>query len=434
MSGPMDKIFQKHLPEMSFQKNLNIGLFGYGVVGSAVYEVLEHTPSLQAQVSKICIKNPDKPRNLGSEFFTTNRMELLENEAINVIVEMTDDASAAIEIVRESLRRGKAVISANKKMVAENLAELVELQQRYSTPLLYESACCASIPVLRNLEEYYDNDLLHGVEGIINGSTNFILSKIFDEKLSYKDALQQAQSLGFAESDPSLDVEGHDALNKLCLLLAHAYGIVVHPSKLLCHGIHRLNSIDSEVAAAQGAQIKLVARAMKQASGKIAAFVLPQFVKPPHLLHTVRNEYNGVVLTSALADEQFFYGKGAGGFPTASAILADLSALRYDYRYEYKKLLLQEPSVLCEDVRLRVYVSFQDWQMLPVDAFEEIHEYYSGKSFHYRKGVVSLKKLMKNGWWRQQGVSLVLMEDGIEKDLQNQSKHSSSMKETVADI
>jgi homoserine dehydrogenase len=135
-----------------------------------------------------------------------------------------------------------------------------------------------------------------------------------------------------------------------------------------------------------------------------------------------------------LADEQFFYGKGAGGFPTASAILADLSALRYDYRYEYKKLLLQEPSVLCEDVRLRVYVSFQDWQMLPVDAFEEIHEYYSGKSFHYRKGVVSLKKLMKNGWWRQQGVSLVLMEDGIEKDLQNQSKHSSSMKETVADI
>lgn len=419
---------------MSFQKNLNIGLFGYGVVGSAVYEVLEHTPSLQAQVSKICIKNPDKPRNLGSEFFTTNRMELLENEAINVIVEMTDDASAAIEIVRESLRRGKAVISANKKMVAENLAELVELQQRYSTPLLYESACCASIPVLRNLEEYYDNDLLHGVEGIINGSTNFILSKIFDEKLSYKDALQQAQSLGFAESDPSLDVEGHDALNKLCLLLAHAYGIVVHPSKLLCHGIHRLNSIDSEVAAAQGAQIKLVARAMKQASGKIAAFVLPQFVKPPHLLHTVRNEYNGVVLTSALADEQFFYGKGAGGFPTASAILADLSALRYDYRYEYKKLLLQEPSVLCEDVRLRVYVSFQDWQMLPVDAFEEIHEYYSGKSFHYRKGVVSLKKLMKNGWWRQQGVSLVLMEDGIEKDLQNQSKHSSSMKETVADI
>ena len=267
------------------------------------------------------------------------------------------------------------------------------------------------------MEEYYDNDLLHGVEGIINGSTNFILTKIFDEKLPYTDALELAQSLGFAESDPSLDVEGQDALNKLCLLLAHAYGIVVHPSKLLCHGIHRLNSIDSDVATAQGSQIKLVARAMKQPNGEVAAFVLPQFVRPPHLLHNVGNEYNGVVLTSALADEQYFYGKGAGGFPTASAILADLSALRYNYRYEYKKLLLQAPSVLCEDIKLQVYVSFQDWQMLPVDAFEEIQEYYSGKSFHYRKGIVSLRKLLKNEWWKQPGVSLVLLEEGIAKEI-----------------
>jgi homoserine dehydrogenase len=400
---------------MSYQKSLNIGLFGYGVVGSAVYEVLNHTPSLKASVSKICIKNANKQRDIDADFFTTNKWELLDNQAINVVIEMTDDALDAIEIVRESLKRGKAVITANKKMVAENLAELIELQRKYKTPLLYESACCASIPVIRNLEEYYDNDLLHGVEGIINGSTNYILSKIFNEKLSYSEALKQAQALGFAESDPSLDVEGHDALNKLCLLLTHAYGILAHPTELLCHGIHRLNAIDSEVAAAQGAQIKLVARAMKQANGQIAAFVLPQFVKPPHLLHTVRNEYNGVVLTSALADEQFFYGKGAGGFPTASAILADLSALRYNYKYEYKKLLLQEPSVLCKEVKLNVYVSFQDWQMLPVDAFEEIHEYYSGKSFHYRKGIVSLKKLLGSNWWKQSGVSLILLEEGIEK-------------------
>ena len=387
-----------------------------------MFEVLGHTPSLQAIVSKICIKNPDKQRNIDAGFFTTNKWELLDNEEINVIIEMTDDADAAIEIVRESLRRGKSVITANKKMVAEHLAELVDLQQRHGTPLLYESACCASIPVIRNLEEYYDNDLLHGVEGIINGSTNFILTKIFDEKRSYSDALAEAQRLGFAESDPSLDVEGHDALNKLCLLLAHAYGIIAHPSALLRHGIHRLNAIDSEVAAAQGAQIKLVARAMKQENGEVAAFVLPQFVKPPHLLYNVRNEYNGVVLTSALADEQFFYGKGAGGFPTASAILADLSALRYDYRYEYKKLLLQQPSVLCADVKLNVFVSFQDWQMLPVDAFEEIHEYYSGREFHYRKGIVSMKNLLKNDWWKQPGVSLVLLEEGIAKQKTSEKK------------
>ncbi|MBK8563627.1 MAG: homoserine dehydrogenase [Saprospiraceae bacterium] len=401
---------------MSNQKKMNIGLFGYGVVVSAVYEVLNHTPSLMASIAKICIKNPNKPRNIGSEVFTANRRELLDDPAINVIVEMTDDAVAAFEIVKESLQNGKAVVTANKKMVANHLPELISLQSLHNTPLLYESACCASIPVIRNLEEYYDNDLLHGVEGIINGSTNYILSKIFNENLSYPEALKQAQELGFAESDPSLDVEGHDALNKLCLLLAHAYGVIAHPSTLVCHGIHRLNAIDREVASAQGAQIKLVARAVKQPNGEVAAFVLPQFVKPPHLLHTVRNEYNGVVLTSALADEQFFYGKGAGGFPTASAILADLSALRYDYKYEYKKLFLQEPSVLATDVKLNAYVSFQDWQMLPIDAFEEIHEYYSGKSFHYRKGVVSLKKLKASDWWKQPGVSLILQDEAILKE------------------
>jgi homoserine dehydrogenase len=401
---------------MSQSKQIVTGLFGYGVVGSAVYEVLQHTPSLQAEIRKICIKHPEKKRNLDAGYFTTDKWALLNDPAINVIIEMTDDAAAAFEIAGESLRRGKAVITANKKMVAEHLPELVELQQHYQTPLLYESACCASIPVLRNLEEYYDNDLLRGVRGIINGSTNFILTKIFDEKLSYGEALGLAQQLGFAESDPSLDVEGHDAANKLCLLLAHAYGILAKPSELLAHGIHRLNGLDRDIAVAQGSHIKLVAQAVKQDDGRVAAFVLPQFVKSDHLLHRVHNEYNGIVITSALADEQFFYGKGAGGFPTASAILSDLSALRYDYRYEYKKLLLQQPSELSDDVLLQVYVSFDDWEQLPVDAFKEVHEYYSGRRFHYRKGIVSLKKLLKNDWWRQPGVSLILQEEGIVKN------------------
>lgn len=398
---------------MSHQKRLITGLFGYGVVGSAVYEVLQHTPSLEAEIRKICIKNPGKQRNLDASFFTVDRWELLDDPSINVIIEMTDDPAAAIEIVRESLRRGKAVITANKKMVAEHLPELIELQLRHQTPLLYESACCASIPVLRNLEEYYDNDLLRGVQGIINGSTNFILTQMFDEKLSYAEALELAQCRGFAESDPSLDVEGHDAVNKLCLLLAHAYGILAHPDEILHHGIHRLNSIDREVAVSQSAQIKLVAQAVKQNDGNVAAFVLPQFVKNDHLLYRVHNEFNGVVLTSTLADEQFFYGKGAGGFPTASAILSDLSALRYDYRYEYKKLLLQRPSALSQNVFLNVYVSFDDWEKLPVDAFEEVTEFYSGRKFHYRKGIVSLKKLLINDWWKQPGVSLILLANSV---------------------
>jgi homoserine dehydrogenase len=299
---------------MSNHKKLTIGLFGCGVVGEAVFQVIEQTPSLAAQVSKICIKNPYKQRNLDPAYFTTEKKELLEDDRINVIIEVIDDAVASFEIVRESLLRGKAVITANKKMVAENLPELIELQQRTGTPLLYESACCASIPVLRNLEEYYDNDLLRGIQGIINGSTNFILTQIFDEKLTYPEALELAQCRGFAESDPALDVEGQDAVNKLCILLTHAYGILANPDELLFHGIDRLNPGDRQVAISEGAQIKLVAQAVKQDDGSVAAFVLPQFVKPGHLLHQVRQEFNGVVISSTLADEQFFYGKGAGGF------------------------------------------------------------------------------------------------------------------------
>jgi len=398
---------------MSYHKKLTIGLFGYGVVGSAVFEVLGRTPSLSANVKKICIRNRSKERDIDLSHFTTDKNELLSDPGINVIIEATDDAGASLEIVRTALSQAKAVITANKKMVAENLRELVALQQEYGVPLLYEPACCASIPVVRNLEEYYDNDLLKGIEGVINGSTNFILSRMFEENEGYSEALLLAQEKGFAETDPQLDVSGRDAVNKLCILLAHAYGILAKPENLLYGGITKLKPADAEVAAAQNCRVKLVAKAIKLRDGEVVAFVLPQFVKQDHLLYNVKNEFNGVVLSSLLADEQFFYGKGAGGFPTASAILSDLSALRYDYRYEYKKMLRHVPARLCDDVFLNVYVSFDVWEKLPVDALEEVSEYYSGHKFHYRKGTVSLKKLRQCSWWKEEGVSLILCENAL---------------------
>src|SRR5207237_2349632 len=143
---------------------------------------------------------------------------LLDDPEINVIVELIDDAEAALDIITTSIKKGKAVVSANKKTIAENFPLLLELQQNFKTPFLYEAACCASIPVIRNLEEYYDNDLLHSIKGIINGSTNFILSKMFEDRLDFNQALMLAQQLGFAESNLSLDVEGFDAVNKWIIL------------------------------------------------------------------------------------------------------------------------------------------------------------------------------------------------------------------------
>ena len=322
---------------METHKKLILGIFGFGVVGEGLYKVLNQTSSLNATIKKVCIKNSYKKRNAPPELFTADKEILLNDPEINVIVELIDDADAAYEIVQTAFVNGKSVVSANKKMIAEHLAELLELEQKTGVSFLYEAACCASIPVIRNLEEYYDNDLLHSINAVVNGSTNYILTKMFDEKLSFKNALLQAQQLGFAESNPALDVEGFDALNKWKFLLTHAYGIL--PSDIIFTGIQSITSEDALQAEKKDCVIKLVASAKKLKNGKVAAFVLPQFVKKEDQLAFVKNEYNGVVIESSFADKQFFYGKGAGSLPTASAVLSDISALRYDYKYEYKNCL-----------------------------------------------------------------------------------------------
>lgn len=399
-------------------KALTIGLFGFGVVGEGLYKVLLQTPSLKATIKKVCIKHPEKKRDAPAELFTSSRDELLNDEDINVIVEVIDDADAAFEIVSTALRNNKHVVSASKKMIAEHLPALLELQQETGKSLLYESSACASIPVIRNLEEYYDNDLLHSMRAVVNGSTNYILTKMFEEKMDYRDALLQAQQLGFAESNPSLDVEGFDSANKWSFLLTHAYGIIIHPLELLFTGIQNVHGFDAKVAAEKGWVIRLVAQAKKLANGKVAAFVLPQFVQAADHLSFVRNEYNGVVIESGFADKQFFYGKGAGSFPTASAVLSDISALRYDYRYEYKKLFHHEPAELTNDYYLRVYLSFDDVANVHKEKFEWIEEWHASEDRKYLVGVLHVKHLQGDSWWRTNNISLILMPDAIVENLE----------------
>jgi homoserine dehydrogenase len=402
---------------METHKQLTIGLFGFGVVGEGLYKVLQQTPSLKASIKKICIKNPDKKRNAPDALFTTDKNELLNDKEINVIVEVIDDSTAAFEIVSTALKNDKDVVSASKKMIAENLPALLALQQETGRSFLYESAACASIPVIRNLEEYYDNDLLHSIKAIVNGSTNFILTKIFEEHLDFKQALLLAQQQGFAESDPRLDVEGYDAVNKWTFLLTHAYGIIESPDNILFNGIQHIHSADAIVAKSRNQQIKLVAEAKKLQNGNVAAYVLPQFVKDDDHLAFVKNEYNGVVIESGFADKQFFYGKGAGSFPTASAVLSDISALRYQYKYEYKKLYHHKPQQLSNDFYLRVYVSFDDLKYVPRDRFEWIEEWHSDAERKYLVGVVSFKELNDNTWWKENNVSLILTPEPVIEDI-----------------
>lgn len=377
------------------RKKLNIGLFGFGCVGFGLYEVLEKTPGLKANIKNICIKDKNKVREIGTENFTFNKNDILNDEDINVVVELIDDADAAFEIVSAALKKGKAVVSANKKMIAEHFTELLELQKKYNVPLLYEAACCASMPIIRNLEEYYDNDLLESIEGIVNGSTNYILTKTFAENLSYDEALKQAQDNGFAESNPILDTGGFDAKYKLLILLAHSFGYIASPEDIFNIGIDNIGVLELKYAREKGLKIKLVAQAFKDSTGTLSAFVIPKFVGSEDRLFNVDDVFNGIITKTSFADTHFFVGRGAGAHPTASAVLSDISALSYDYRYEYKKIYQQEENLLLTDtVTLKVFLRHsRDESETLKPYFETIEESYINHESGYITGNISLKNL-----------------------------------------
>jgi len=322
-------------------KKLNIGLFGFGVVGQGLYDIIK-TKNLNLEILRFVIKNSDKKRSLPKELFFTDKNSILQDPNINTVVELINDTEAAFEIVSAALKAGKNVVSASKKMIALHLSELIELQHKYGTSLLYEGAVCGSIPIIRNLEEYYDNELLHSIYGIFNGSSNYILSKGFNDGLDYPTALKQAQDLGFAETDPTMDVGGFDAKFKLVIAAYHAYGIVVKPEEVFNLGIENLSVQDIQYAKEKELKIKLVPFAKKLNNQQVALYVLPRFINKKELLYNVDYEYNGVIVQAAFADQQFFFGKGAGGHPTGSAVLSDITALRYDYHYNIKKRLQKQ--------------------------------------------------------------------------------------------
>lgn len=374
-------------------KRLTIGLFGFGVVGQGLHDIIS-TKDLNIEIRKIAIKNPEKVRSLPETLFTTNADVILNDPEINTIIELINDADAAYEIVTRALKSGKNVVSANKKMIAEHLNHLVELQQEYGTSLLYEGSVCGSIPIIRNLEEYYDNELLHSISGIFNGSSNFILSKIANEGLEYSEALKQAQDLGFAEKDPILDVGGYDPKYKLIIAAAHAYGLFVSPADVLNIGIQNFSIADLKFAQEHQLKIKLVPTAKKLDDKELAMYVIPKLVSKTDFLYNVENEYNAVSVKAAFADQQLFYGKGAGGHPTGSAVLSDVAALRYDYRYEYKKLNQDSKLKLQNDHVIPVYIRYNNEDLINSIHFEFIAEQHKSMDLNYILGGIKISELI----------------------------------------
>ena len=375
-------------------KKLNIGLFGFGTVGSGLYDVLKRIGSKNVEIKRICVRDISKKRAIEAEF-TNNPDDIFNDPDINFIVELIDDADAAYTIVKRALQMELPVVSGNKKMLAHHIEELIELQARYNVALLYDASACGSIPVIRNLEEYYDNDLLTSVKGILNGSSNFILSKIFNEKMSYTDALKLAQDLGFAESNPTLDIDGWDSLFKLIIITIHAFGLYVAPEKIFTYGISNMSDEDIRFANEKERRFKLVAHVEKLEGNKLIMCVMPQLISRNKYIYSVEDEFNGVVIKGLFYDKQFMFGRGAGGYPTGSAVLSDITACLYDYKYEYKKRNDSQLPEYTTDHSFRVYYRYQDYADLDLLKFESVSENYISDDYKYVVGRVSLGELLK---------------------------------------
>jgi homoserine dehydrogenase len=375
------------------QEKLKIGLFGYGCVGQGLDDVLNSSKGFKADIVRICVKDRTKKRRIPMSNFTFDKNDILNDPTINLVVELIDDADEAFNIVTTAMKNGKNVVTANKVMVATHFKKLVEMQSKYNVSLLYEASAGASIPIIRNLEEYYDNELLYSLRGILNGTTNYILTKMHNNGIPYSIALKEAQEKGFAESDPAMDVEGWDAKFKLCIITGHAYGLFLEPGQVFHYGISTISEFDIQYAKEKGFKIKLVPYVGKTNENTITSFVLPRFISADKYLYNVDNEYNGVIAEAAFADKQFFCGKGAGGHATGSAVLSDISANSYGYRYEYKKYQQGTVSNYTRNTKLEIYLRYRNEKDKELFEFEEVSESFIGRVYKYVIGVVNLERL-----------------------------------------
>lgn len=376
------------------KQHIKIGLFGFGTVGRGLYELLQRVPEANAEIVRVCVRNVERHSRLNPELhFTSSMQEVLDDPEVNIIVELIDDAAAAFDIVEGALRRRLPVVTGNKKMLARHLPSLIELQKEMGTALLYDASACGSIPVIRNLEEYYDNELQVSVKGILNGSCNFILSKIFNEGMPHAEALRLARELGFLESDPTLDLDGWDSLYKLVILSLHAFGVYIDPDRIFTYGITHMTDDDITFAREKERRIKLIGHAEKTPDGRLILAVIPQLISKNKFIYSCEDEFNGVVIKGLFYGKQFLVGRGAGGHPTSSAVLSDISAIRYNYFYRYKRMQNGDTPQFSNDISFRVYVRYNDDSDLDLLQFEEISErYYSGHT-RYVVGRVNLRRL-----------------------------------------
>ncbi|HBT64965.1 MAG TPA: homoserine dehydrogenase [Ruminococcaceae bacterium] len=313
-------------------KKIGLALLGLGTIGSGVIKVLnengemiKNREDLDIQVKKILVRDVHKKRNVtvDKNLLTDDPEEIFKDDSIDVIAEFMGGEMPALPYIQQALSRGKTVVTANKEVIAKHWDEL-ELEARKSGAGLYfEASVAGGIPLIKTVRRSLQANHITKLMGIINGTTNFILTKMSEEGRNFSDVLAEAQRLGYAEPDPTADVEGYDARYKLSILSTICFRNRVTVDDIYCEGITNISPDDIEYAKELGFGIKLLAIAKKQ-NGKIEARVHPTFIPVSHPLYAVRDSYNGIHISGDMVGNLMFYGRGAGDLPTASALVSDI--------------------------------------------------------------------------------------------------------------
>lgn len=308
------------------KKILNIGIIGYGTVGRGVLKILEKNQliairksGVRIRIKSICDIRPiDKP-----DLYVDNYRTIIKDPEIDIVVELIGGYEPARTVITEALKNGKSVVTANKAVLAKYWDEIFSLAQEKKQLVYFEASVGGVIPVIQGLNEGLAANEIKKIKGILNGTTNFILSKMTNEDMTYEDALKDAQKAGFAEANPSSDVKGFDTANKLAILSSIAWGSWIKVKDIRVKGIDKLSVEDVKIASDFGYVVKLIGSAVKTDNG-IDLWVEPCLVDHHHFFANVHNEYNAVMIKGDASDDVVFYGKGAGQLPAASAVVSDI--------------------------------------------------------------------------------------------------------------
>lgn len=303
---------------------------GHGVVGSGVAEILTtHKQKLFASIGEeIYVKKildlrefPDSPL---ADRFTKNFEDIINDIEIRVVVEVMGGLNPAYDFVKRCLKAGKSVVTSNKELVAAHGAELLAIAKEENVNFLFEASVGGGIPIIRPMSQCLVANIVDEIAGILNGTTNFILTKMIADGMQFEDALKLAQELGFAERNPAADIEGHDACRKICILASLAFGKHIYPDAVHTEGITAITLEDVKYAEAFNCVIKLIGKVKRLDDGKIDIMVAPMLVPNESQLANINYEFNGIMVRGDCTGDVVFYGKGAGKLPTASAVVADV--------------------------------------------------------------------------------------------------------------